>query len=167
MRFPADDRGAWDVLLYWKYNEKLEHTHAAHPDAKMKVLIQCWVLADKYNIKQFQDEAMWELIKMVEHRGPAMDTIKLAFDTTAPGSKLRNLMAEELLYYMETEGKFDHIELDLFDGVQGFAAELMRATDRKARESSIDVLRTRTAEPRRRAVFMVGPGPKNYRIHSG
>lgn len=42
LRFPADDRDAWDVLLYWRFHEKLEYTHAGQADAKMKVLIQCW-----------------------------------------------------------------------------------------------------------------------------
>lgn len=162
LSFPEDNRDAWDVLLYWKFYELLEYGHIEHPDSKMKLLVECWVIGDKYDIELFQDDVMWELIKMIETRAPKLDTIKLAFDNTTAASPPRNLMAEELLSFMENEGKVDRSDLDLFDGVFGFSAVLMCAIDRKDKEGCLATLRARIYEPKKREAFMVGAGPKKY-----
>lgn len=51
------------------------------------------------------------------------DNIKEAFELTPPGSKLRELMIEELVSGLES-GSVECRELDMFDGLVGFASIL-------------------------------------------
>ena len=102
LRFPEDDQTTWEVLLHWLLKDKLEWGYTEDADAKMKGLVECWVLGDKNDIKQFQDEVMWELIRVSDHNRVELNVIRLAFDSTPVGSPIRALLAEELLHSSTT-----------------------------------------------------------------
>ena len=130
LRFPVDEPEAWKLLLYWMSKRtlpSLSYLKDAH--LKQSRLVHLWILGDKYNIPHIQDLAMLELLRSVQGDVTSLDIVKFAFENTLPGSKLRLVMAEEGVQAIELGGnRYDRLEM--FDGVPGFSAELMRAMAR-------------------------------------
>lgn len=116
---PDDNVGAWRVLLYWIMHRKQPDDLLVKSDL---VAVRCWVLGDKYDIPRFQDEAMFALLAIYSERRPRKGTIGEAVVSSAPSSKLRKLMAEEVVFMLFT--KLGSTISPTFDGI-GFLGELM------------------------------------------
>ena len=61
-------------------------------------LVKGWVLGQKYSISEFQDDMMLQLLWNCVLDSVEPEVIKYAFCNTGAGSKLRKLMAEEMIY---------------------------------------------------------------------
>ena len=163
LTFPEDDQSAWEMFLHWKMRGKLLYAWGPEADPEIDQLVRAWIHGDKYGIPQFQDDVMWELVLAFALQMLDISTVKLAFDNTPVNSPLRRLMAEELVDAIETGDKFDSADLDFFDGVVRFSAELMRTMERKEKRiGEIRVLAFRLHSPEWLANFMVGDGPKRH-----
>lgn len=99
-----DDHQAWIILLHWAFARRLPEDAEDCP----LLLVHSWALVEKYNVVDFQDEAMFALLSWCNNESADVETIEKAFESTAPGSKLRHLMAEELLYRVESGEGDDH-----------------------------------------------------------
>ena len=163
LKFPEDDQGAWEMFLHWKMRGNLLCAQGPEADPDADQLVRSWIHGDKYGIPQFQDDVMWQLIQLFALRTVDISTVKLAFDNTPVKSPLRRLMAEELVFATEDSEHHASVDLDFFDGVVGFSAELMRTMKRREKyPSGIGMLVDRRDYPPRLAKFMVGDGPKGH-----
>lgn len=126
LKFPEDNKEAWRTLLCWRIRGKLSFEQLGSAKSLCHELVQCWIVGDKYGVKDFQDEIMWELLHHFRSVTPDLPLMKLAFENTPPGSPLRILMAEELAFRMQPESSFDFSSLDCFNGLVGFTGELIR-----------------------------------------
>ena len=131
---------------------------------KVERMIHCWILGDKYDIKEFQDIAMIHLLKLTDSEYITVNLAKLAFENSAPSSPLRTLMAEELacLIVDSESGEYggdedyEHKHLQVFDGIPGFASELLYAIDKRRFQG----IGARLCEDGPWEDFMVEKGPK-------
>lgn len=129
MTFPEDDVEVWKILLYWRINGDFP-SRAVHRNNQL--LVHCWVLADKYDIAEFQHLAMKHLIDGLcdsDYASMELTTVKLAFESTAPGSMLRQFMADWTVVLLLGK-KITYDDLELCDGIAGFASAIARAYDR-------------------------------------
>ena len=94
---PQDIYQAWKVLLHWIATRRLPE-HVADDEL---LLIRCWALGERHGIEEFQDEAMLALLLWCEDFHLDMDTIERGLSSTRPGSKLRRLVAEELIFNID------------------------------------------------------------------
>lgn len=166
LKFPEDREDAWRMLVSWKIKGFLPK---AYPPTTIEgmtmLLIHCWAMGDKYDIKEFQNEAMMRLIMHCEKNFPEQDEIKAVFDFTPEGSPLRRLMAEELdafLAIIERES-LDNMgsypDLSYYDGCAGFISELRRAQIRRGRGLYVS---RRLSIPEEVKTYMAGGLPKGY-----
>ncbi|KAF7187538.1 hypothetical protein HII31_11162 [Pseudocercospora fuligena] len=95
--FPDDGREAWECLIYWMF--KREAVLDPLPDGALVLIVKCWNLGEKYDIKQFQDECMLRLIRYFEHSelSPKDHDLGQILHNIRPASKLARLFAEELV----------------------------------------------------------------------
>ncbi|KAK4895399.1 hypothetical protein LTR27_006463 [Elasticomyces elasticus] len=115
LHFPDDDMDVWQVLLQWAIQRDVPHWEGIDEETRVSLLIRCWVMGDKYGVHDFQNEIMLEALKCV--RGPVEDEeVYLGVKLTAPGSALRCLMAEEMVYKVYVENDVAFTELDKLDG---------------------------------------------------
>lgn len=160
LKFPEDNKDAWASLLQWKITGKLPAKGAMNSQEQMNGLIHCYILSDKYNVKDFADEVMWLLIKLVSSYTPTTQQVKLAFENTPIGSPLRTLLVENVCFYIRNND-VGNSYMDDFDGLVGFTAELTKAM----RESNNKLVRDRAENPKLREKFMVGDGPRSYSLN--
>ena len=66
-----------------------------------ELLVRCWVLGDKYDVTGFQDDAMPGLLHVLDEDETTCDVIREAFESSAPGSVLRRLFAEEAIVLVQ------------------------------------------------------------------
>lgn len=131
LRFPEDDQIAWEMLLHWRLKGYAVKTYVSEHTEEQLQLVRFWVLAEKYDIKEFQNVIMNQIFDALDQRTVELETVKLAFESTPPGSPLRTLMAEETVLHMDLRDEYEHADLRELDGVLGFTTELMYALDRK------------------------------------
>lgn len=185
LRFPEDDLNAWNVFLYWVVRRKLPPTEELMPaltnddpdlNTDHSLVVHCWALGDKYDIPTFQDEVMLELLRSQDSKCMELSAVKLAFEHTPPGAKLRELMAEEVGGRL-AHGEIEYEQLDMFDGIVGFTSVLAR----KAKElqdlevwfSSLqktpgyDDDREEWVNSDKWRSYMVGEGPQQHWVHRG
>ncbi|KAK5702638.1 hypothetical protein LTR97_003584 [Elasticomyces elasticus] len=130
LKFPEDNLTAWKVLLFWMMKHGLprdanlvtmvDTEGKCHPLDHV-ISVRCWALGDKYGIPTFQDFVMLELLDHLECYGSNLVTVREAFQSTTPGSPLRELMAEEVVLCLGS-GSMEFEELDALDGVIGFTS---------------------------------------------
>ncbi|KAK5121393.1 hypothetical protein LTR85_005225 [Meristemomyces frigidus] len=141
LTFPDDDPDAWQVLLYWMIKGRLPPTSAL-------------LLASGPD-----DPAVhldW------------LGAVKEAFECIPPGSKLREVMAEEVVIRLELSS-IQYEDLDIFDGVVGFASVLARKLKEESR-TPLDPFLPRvptqgqdgSAGTAAWKKYMVGGGPKQH-----
>ncbi|KAK0938649.1 hypothetical protein LTR29_009748 [Friedmanniomyces endolithicus] len=133
LHFPEDNVSAWKVLLHWAFTRMLPHWFKSTAEGNLDdgtamLLVDCWVLGDKYQIHAFQDEVMMEMLCWLVYSPGSCDVFKRGVELTSPGSKLRRLMAEGLeeLY----EDGYESSDLDQFDGMQ-FLEDYVQAKRRR------------------------------------
>ncbi|EME78872.1 uncharacterized protein MYCFIDRAFT_83785 [Pseudocercospora fijiensis CIRAD86] len=98
LNFPDDDVAAWDVLIYWMVNHRMFPNGQERGDVVL--VTKCWILGDKYDIKPFQDQAMYKLICYLHcvSIGPSFpaDDLNAILRLCPPGSVLGRIFAEDL-----------------------------------------------------------------------
>lgn len=130
MDFPYDDTGAWKVLFFWIVMKRLPPKDPVNN----VLLARSWVVGEKYDIVDFQDEVMVALLFSCDNETAEMEEIKVAFLTARTGSKLRELMAEELLDKVDDSGENpDDLHLGDFENrAPGLATAILKAYQRYA-----------------------------------
>ncbi|KAK4895435.1 hypothetical protein LTR27_006499 [Elasticomyces elasticus] len=169
LHFPEDDLYAWKIFLYWVMTKELpssgvvralrrsdEGGTATYDISLHTLCIRCWILGDKYDVPVFQNYIMLELLNLFERKAPGLHTIKEAFENTPPGSILRELMAEELANMLQVSATAKHSDLDMFDGIVGFASALMKKTQAAGKKGEC-VFRPRV--PSRDGGDVIGASP--------
>ena len=132
LQFPEDGIDTWELLLSWAVKRSMPSwpfADSLSDVCRETLLTRSWVLGDKYQILQFQDEVMVELLSFYAESSGHQAEIKHAVSITAPGSKLRRLMAEELVHLIYDYDGMKMEKLDDFDGL-GFFAEFNATRDR-------------------------------------
>jgi hypothetical protein len=86
------------------------------------------LLGDKYDLPEFQDKVMLELLGWSTKNDIRAEQVKLVFGNTLDGSHLRMLIAGGVAASFRRNGK-EYRDLDDFDGVSGFTSELVEALD--------------------------------------
>lgn len=130
-----------------------------------RTAVRCWVIGDKYDMEDFQDEAMLALIKYCETSTLDLDAMKEAVSSPAYGSKLRKLVAEEAVHYQKEDNSACSGDFQDFDGV-GFISEYIEALNAyDDEEIKYERLEEKDGddEPRWKE-FMIGDGPTSHWI---
>ncbi|KAI6790266.1 hypothetical protein KC332_g18385 [Hortaea werneckii] len=105
--FPEDDYDAWTVLVFWM----MKTFDIAKEELTPELLIKSWVLGDKYEIPEFQDQIMLELLFTFEEDYATEDIIRLGSGLSPTGSVLKRLIAEEAAVALRIE-KMDFESLE-------------------------------------------------------
>lgn len=127
LRFPEDDIDAWKWLLFWIFYKEVPEPSLWN-DCEAYQLVRCWCLGGKYLISAFQDVVMDQLHEYLDLDGPVqLEAIKDAFENSAPGSALREQMADHLVRLLEDAKEITYGDLDHFDGIVGFASAIAEA----------------------------------------
>jgi hypothetical protein len=154
------------LVKFWKLNGKLEIPQG-HDDSKKMQLVHCWILGDKYDIKEFQDIVVLELLVTLEDSVAPLEVIQLAFKNTAENSLLRKLMARHAVINI-CESNCERQHLKIFDGVTGFITEPVEAYDiRDEKENGINGLFVIVDgdDEDEWMEFMVVGGPEKHWVH--
>lgn len=105
---------------------------------------------------------MSDLITALDCNNVSLEIAKLAFETTPPGCKLRDFMAEELVDTLSRHRyKFD--DLEIFNGIPGFIPEFKAALDKEAKGGGLGTIGI-NSDRESWARFMVAGGPTRYYI---
>ena len=160
MRFPEDDPMAWETRLFWKFRGEVQCARAEDDDdAKIMQLVRCWILGHKCDVNEFQNLIMLELLNVLVDAYAPYESIKVAFENTPENSPLRTLMGREAVASYHAVDEYDAASLKMFDGVQGFMTEFMKAVDfREQKNNDNGVLRTRLDNEAEWQELMVGEG---------
>lgn len=150
LRFPCDDHEVWKLLLFWMFKgempvaiyKDIDRSNAEALQRMYALMIQCWSAGDRYLMPDFQDVAMLNLLHLLETsrftciaaHTLSWPNIKMAFDTSAPGSKMRLLAARNAvnIIYKGEELKVDLDEqrkLECLEGIPGALSDLFTARD--------------------------------------
>ncbi|RMY77516.1 hypothetical protein D0863_01251 [Hortaea werneckii] len=122
--FPEDDYDAWTVLVFWMMNT----FNIAKEELKPDLLIKSWVLGDKYEIPEFQDQVMLELLFIFVQDYATEDIIRLGSELSPTGSVLKRLIAEEAASALiDSKEDFESLEA-AFNG-NGMLREFVLARD--------------------------------------
>lgn len=170
LHFPDDDIQAWESLLFWLIKREL-------PDLvddldEEHLYIKCWALGDKYGITTFQDEAMLELLRYYSQNHTDEQSIALALKSSAPGSKMRRIIAEELVILVNDFDMGNAAFEALVDGM-GIIGEFLSAQERRRKRSwafgcrfaKLTAAEIEADEDDRRAYwkdYLVGEPPKKH-----
>jgi len=163
LRFPEDEPEVWEMLLYWIFERKLL-TDDANEFAML--LFKCWVLGDKYDIKQFQDNAMFALLRSLDSNSMAMlfetDEITSAIEQTAPGSVMRTLFMEEMVMMIWYHEEWAYDDLKDYASLNCLG-DILRARDLYQQDERAVIYRFTVPRDGSQAPwtkFMVGDGAK-------
>jgi len=102
--------------------EHPEHELLTRPDV---LAVGCWILGDKYDIPEFQDEAMLALLVSIANNSLTKDMFSEIALGVPIDSKLRALIAEEATRQWHN-GVLNRKKLENL-GQLGFTVDLMRA----------------------------------------
>lgn len=186
LKFPKDDVAAWKALIFWIFDKKypeenlesrmsrremeedLEKKEAMEEELQV-FLIHCWIVGDKYDIPDFQDLAMLELLHHLNQSYMLPLAAELAASGTAPGSKLRLIAAQDiaLVATKRAEDAIDEYESAL--SVSGFALEVIKEIKRQEQncEDTLDIgCKNGIGREDSWKKFMVAGGPDKHWIHN-
>lgn len=99
---------------------------------------------------------MIELLRWVQVNSAYPDLVKVAYEMTLAGSKVRQRMAEEVAYLVRARGS-PYWSLNIFDGLDGFCADLAQSL---VEYDTIDVEPAVLRMEWRK--YMVGGGPEQH-----
>lgn len=151
--FPEDDQTSWQTLLHWKIKGSLTGVDGLREREAIEQWTKCWVLGNKYDVKEFQDLVFLELLKCLDGVDATPQAVEFAFKNTPANSPMRQLMAREAV------ASFDRQDFAVFDGVNGATIEVVDAMKwKQERERSNAGLITKLDEPTEWQKFMVGEG---------
>jgi hypothetical protein len=152
LRFKHDDVDCWKVFVSWVVRRVLPGMKAA-VDRPSKsnyesLLVRSWALGDKYCAPDFQDLIMLELLAHYEKTSTSLEleNVYAGFSATPPGSILRKLLADEVVYHLENTDEhakngFDPDKLDVCDGIPGCANAIVRSLQASKARGSTQVSR--------------------------
>ncbi|KAK0782581.1 hypothetical protein LTR91_011361 [Friedmanniomyces endolithicus] len=131
LTFSEDSLNAWKVLMRWAFTRTVPRWTDRRDDDGIDcgfelLLIDCWVLGDKYQIPAFQDEVMLELLYYYKEETIGFDVVKHGVAVTSSGSALRRLLAEEVMTNNMQGGVTE--DLNQFDGMH-FLADFVTARE--------------------------------------
>lgn len=162
--FPEDDYDAWAVLVFWMTNTFNIEKYEVAPD----LLVKCWVLGDKYEIPEFHDQIMLELLRIFESTLATEGTIKLGSELSPADSVLGRLIAEEAANCLRNrEVDFESLEA-AFSGY-GMLKHFVLARDKCERDKNCydtrfeDLAADRTAQGK----SVKRPSWRDYMISTG
>lgn len=164
LHFPDDHAGAWEILLFWM----LKHALPKGIESDDELLIHCWVLGDKYGLPSLQDETMLRLLQFYDSNCSTWPTYLLGASLTPPGSRLRRLIAEEVIDAATGDGKVATDELGRFDGIVGFIGDLFRAREAHEWGGHLSFKRFGGLGPEDRPTweeFLVGEKPQKHWVY--
>ncbi|KAL9025528.1 MAG: hypothetical protein Q9180_007649 [Flavoplaca navasiana] len=94
-----DSPEAFELFAYWLYTGDLAPSDLA-PGAKGLPRIAClaWALGDKLQCPVFQDRAMLQLLAYHKREWFMEDTIRLIYNISPQGSKLRSFVVDVICY---------------------------------------------------------------------
>ena len=125
---PEDNPNAFALFIQWLYIGETatyictadhDHDHDHDVDyyddddhhccmASVPICIQAWILGDKLGCSIFKDLAMLRLIRTFGRWVIDVDTVRTAYQVSAPGSKLRKFLLDQVRY----EAKADYFSDD-------------------------------------------------------
>lgn len=92
---------ALEILVY-----SIARKHLPRDDLKATsienasaLLSKLWYLGSKHDMPTLQDEVRMELLQALKHDTAGFGVIKYVFEHSKPGDPIRELMAEELVWY--------------------------------------------------------------------
>ncbi|KAK4544936.1 hypothetical protein LTR36_003841 [Oleoguttula mirabilis] len=132
LHFPYDNVRAWEVLLFWMYKDTVPSTACTGG-----TLVSCWVLGDKYAIPNFQDSAMLLLLDFCRLSLLDPQALSEGIASSVPGSKMRRLIAEELVVIHFKEGDMDHVEVEAVIDGTGLLGEFLAAHERLNKDKGV------------------------------
>ncbi|KAK4895439.1 hypothetical protein LTR27_006503 [Elasticomyces elasticus] len=166
--FPEDNLEAWKVLLHWLITRELPAAaelllvdHEAEDKSTVNfsdhtLCIRCWALGDKFAMPAFQDAVMLRLLESLDSEALTVAEALVGFENTPPGSKLREVMAEELAVELQNLN-IGPEDMDEFDGIAGFSSLLVEKVRRLARLNNVGGWRPRMERVRLDAWDGVSP----------
>lgn len=132
LRFPDDPVDVWQLLIYWMVEGQLppecnDEKESAEPQL---VLIRGWILGDKYDIPQFQNEVMLALLWVLENATTmSPESAAVAAAGSLPLSKLHKLVCHQIVRVVYVKKERDVEEFERATAVIGLAAELVSKLD--------------------------------------
>lgn len=168
LKFPEDDVAAWKLLVFSMFEKKLpeEDLESEANERLQLLLVQCWVLGDKYDIPEFQDLAILELLHHLSDKHMTPEAAEQAAANTSPPSELRMLAAREVARCLHS--------IESYSGalsVHGFAAEVIELIGHRNKGGGpgVSTFIGRKDGWYRTLIwkgFMVGSGPEKHWIHN-
>lgn len=115
LTFPDDDKEAWEILLYFLYNGEVPDIDPpgavlAHNRKADYKFVKAWVLGERYQLPDLQDNCMWDLLHRAA-KGLSFEVLELGCHKTPPGSVMRKLMAEQAVGLCFDEQVIDEDDL--------------------------------------------------------
>ncbi|KAI7196611.1 hypothetical protein KC363_g811 [Hortaea werneckii] len=124
----GDDLRTWQVLLNWLFKGVLPSQVNDDPD----LLIDLWIVGDKYGVEALQNDAMYALLKHIDtkqdDKALSLVTIKKGVDGTAPGTVMRRLLAEETIRAIYGKEPASYEDFVTWNAV-GIVSDVLRAKD--------------------------------------
>lgn len=145
LRFPDDSLDSWKLFIFWMNYKRIPKSLdiLGINDCEISHLVRCWILGDKYLVPLFQDAVMIELFQCLHAQSSHyprqyslnsgtevhLDFIQEGFEGCAPGSELRKLLAEYLIWDFKTTHMVTPTSFDMFDGICGVTGEVLKALE--------------------------------------
>lgn len=131
LKYPEDAVGAWEVLLFWMITKKLPEDSmgllSVHDKETLQFsLVQCWTLGDKYDIPEFQDLVMLELLDLSSEGLVTVQAAEEAFANASPGSQIRKLFSRLIVSAVFLLKVEDMEAFECLEGLTGYTTELMQ-----------------------------------------
>ncbi|KXT03313.1 hypothetical protein AC578_3992, partial [Pseudocercospora eumusae] len=103
LNFPEDCYDVWSLFVYWMINH--DFAVQVKDEASLKLVQQCWIFGDKYDIKRFQNEAMLAFIRYfdgIDITVWSQERINATLDFCPSGSPLGRVVAEDLAQHIHS-----------------------------------------------------------------
>ncbi|KAM3424300.1 hypothetical protein BST61_g11163 [Cercospora zeina] len=161
--FADDDIDAWKLALYWLLHHRLplrgDDDRATHFVSRAK----CWILADKYGVTGFQNEAMFQLLESADSKSFRLRAAQYSelIATTPAESVLMRLLGEEAAFQYR-HGSTITSDAPILDSGTGFWPAFLSGHFKIQADSKYLSTRLRRKGPHKDAhwsEYMVGERP--------
>lgn len=116
-------------MLFWIVKSTLpQGLRAEKEDALQLTLIKAWGLGFKYSDRAFINDVMLALLELMDKAYLTVEAAREGLLGSMPGSKLRGLITEELVYAFHVTHRIQPEELDDLEGrVVGMSSSIQAA----------------------------------------
>ncbi len=118
-----DHPDAFQLFVQWLYSGEIA-CDLDDEDDLPNVLCLAWALGDKLQCPVFQDRAMVQLLAYFKYKWITVDTMRLIYNISPSGSKLRSFAADDVFYDL-TINRYPEIGADGIMGVEEFNRDLL------------------------------------------